>query len=154
MFQRKTKLALPLRMNLKSILPQFQDLRLSLVLVTAPAVFALSSAEQESTPLELSRIARPWEFLSAVGTRAGLFGNEAGNVEAWVYPLKIFRNFRLRFHVDGRVIPAEALIRTVTVRPESCTIYYVGDTFSVANTFLFTILESGAYIKIEAEAET
>src|SRR2546427_6419840 len=73
-------------------------------------------ADQKSSSLELTRTARPWEFLSAVGTRAGLFGNEAGDFEAWVYALKIFRNFRLRFHVDGRVIPAEALIRTVTVR--------------------------------------
>src|SRR5206468_3589427 len=123
-------------------------LLLILFLAAAPIV-----ADQKSNSLELTRTARPWEFLSAVGTRAGLFGNEAGNFEAWVYALKIFRNFRLRFHVDGRVIPAEALIRTVTVRPESCTIYYVGDTFSVAETLLIPINESGAYIKIDAETE-
>src|SRR5881296_3830579 len=123
-------------------------LLLILFLAAAPIV-----ADQKSNSLELTRTARPWEFLSAVGTRAGLFGNEAGNFEAWVYPLKIFRNFRLRFHVDGRVIPAEALIRTVTVRPESCTIYYAGDTFSVAETLLIPINESGAYIKIDAETE-
>src|SRR5438445_3948149 len=86
-------------------------LLLILFLAAAPIV-----ADQKSNSLELTRTARPWEFLSAVGTRAGFFGNEAGNFEAWVYPLKIFRNFRLRFHVDGRVIPAEALIRTVTVQ--------------------------------------
>src|SRR5881628_3342054 len=123
-------------------------LLLILFLAAAPIV-----ADQKSNSLELTRTARPWEFLSAVGTRAGLFGNEAGNFEAWVYALKIFRNFRLRFHVDGRVIPAEALIRTVTVRPESCTIYYAGDTFSVAETLLIPINESGAYIKIDAETE-
>src|SRR3989441_14505 len=110
-------------------------------------------ADQKSSSLELTRTARPWEFLSAVGTRAGFFGNEAGNFEAWVYPLKIFRNFRLRFHVDGRVIPAEALVRTVTVRPESCTIYYAADSFSVAETFLIQINESGASIKLDTETE-
>src|SRR5256886_1427489 len=123
---------------------------LLLILFLAPAPIV---ADQKSNSLELTRTARPWEFLSAVGTRAGLFGNEAGNFEAWVYPLKIFRNFRLRFHVDGRVIPAEALARTVTVRPESCTIYYAGDTLSVAETLLIPINESGAYIKIDAETE-
>jgi glycogen debranching enzyme len=119
-------------------------------------VFLASSpivAEQKSTPLELTRTVRPWEFLAAVGQRAGMFGNEAGNLEAWVYPLKIFRNFHLRFRTGGRVIPAEALVRTVTVRPESCTIYYVGDTFSVAETLLIPINDSGAYIKIDAETE-
>jgi glycogen debranching enzyme len=119
-----------------------------LFLVAVPSV-----AEEKSTPLELTRTARTWEFLSAVSTRAGLFGNEAGNFEAWVYPLKIFRNFHLRFHTEGRVIPAEALVRRVTVRPESCTIYYAGDTFSVAETLLIPINEPGAYIKIDAETE-
>jgi glycogen debranching enzyme len=121
---------------------------LLLFLVAVPSV-----AEEKSTPLKLTRTARTWEFLSAVSTRAGLFGNEAGNFEAWVYPLKIFRNFNLRFHTEGRVIPAEALVRRVTVRPESCTIYYAGDTFSVAETLLIPINEPGAYIKIDAETE-
>jgi glycogen debranching enzyme len=121
---------------------------LLLFLAAAPIV-----AEQKSTPLELTRTARPWEFLAAVGQRAGIFGNEAGNLEAWVYPLKIFGNFHLRFRTDGRVIPAEALVRTVRVHPESCTIYYVGDTFSVAETLLIPINEPGAYIKIDAETE-
>src|SRR5438552_18570793 len=85
-------------------------LRLILFLAAAPSV-----ADQKSNSLGLTRTARPWEFLSAVGTRAGPSGNEAGNFEAWVYPMKIIRNFRLRFHVDRLVIPAEALIPTVTV---------------------------------------
>src|SRR5919109_3767475 len=110
-------------------------------------------AAPRSASLELTRTARPWEFLSAVGARAGLFGNEAGQFEAWAYPLKIFRHFHLRFRTDGRVIPAEALVRTVTVRPESCTIYYTGDTFSVAETLLVPINEAGAYIKIDVETE-
>src|SRR5207237_6226156 len=99
---------------------------LILFLAAAPIV-----ADHKSNSLELTRTARPWEFLSAVGTRAGLFGNEAGNFEAWVYPLKIFIHFSIRFHVDGRVIPAEALARTVTVRPEPGTIYFSAGTFSV-----------------------
>ena len=31
------------------------------------------------------------------GTRAALFGNESGRMEAWVYPLKFLRDFRLQF---------------------------------------------------------
>src|SRR5436190_15712944 len=72
-----------------------------------------SPAEGRADALELSRPTRSWEFLSAVGTRAGLFGNEAGRMEAWVYPLKLFRDFRLRFETEGRVLPAETLARTV-----------------------------------------
>src|SRR5437899_5148128 len=83
------------------------------------AVLICTIAGAQSAELELSRSARPWEFFCATGTRAGLFGNESGNLEAWVYPLKIFRNFHVRFLMDGRTVPAETLVRTVTVRPES-----------------------------------
>jgi glycogen debranching enzyme len=103
--------------------------------------------------LELSRPVRPWEFLSATGTRASLLGNEAGQMEAWVYPLKIFRGFHLQFHTEGRTLPAETLARTVTVRPESATIVYTGDTFSVRERFCVPVKEPGALIVLEVETE-
>jgi glycogen debranching enzyme len=108
-------------------------------------------AEEASLPVELSRADRPWEFLSSVGQRAGLFGNETGNIEAWVYPLKILRDFHLNFLVDGRKIPAEALARTLTVRPESSAILYTGDTFAVRETFFVPVHEPGAVIIIDVE---
>jgi hypothetical protein len=46
-----------------------------------------------------------------------MFGNEAGTIEAWVYPLKLLRDFHLVFHVDDRTLPAESLARTVSVQP-------------------------------------
>jgi glycogen debranching enzyme len=124
-----------------------------LILVAAFLTFlsSLAQAADPSRPLELSRTNRPWEFLPITGTRAGLFGNEAGQFEAWVYPLKILRDFRLRFHQEGRVIPAEALARTATVRPESSTILYTGDTFAVRETFFVPVREAGAVIIIEVE---
>jgi len=67
--------------------------------------------------LEISRAARPWEFLAAVGKRAGLFGNESGRVEACTYPLKILRDLRMTILTEGREIPAETLVRTVIARP-------------------------------------
>ena len=108
-------------------------------------------AAEPSRSLELSRTDRPWEFLPSVGQRAGLFGNETGNFEAWVYPLKILRDFHLRFLVDGRVVPAESLARTLTVRPESSTILYTGDTFAVRETLFVPVHESGAVIIVEVE---
>jgi glycogen debranching enzyme len=105
----------------------------------------------QSRSLELSRTDRPWEFFSATGTRAGLFGNESGNLEAWVYPLKIFRNFHLHFLTEGRSLPAESLARTVSVRPESSTIIYTGDTFSVTETLFAPVHERGAVITFEVE---
>ena len=107
----------------------------------------VSAADQPS--LELSRPIRSWEFLSATGTRAGLFGNEAGNLEAWVYPLKIMRNFHLNFIVDGQVLPAESLARSLVTRPESNTIVYANNTFSVRETLFVPVHEQGAIIRLE-----
>src|SRR2546421_1491424 len=110
-----------------------------------------TAAAPTPSELELFRPVRPWEFLSALGTRAALLGNEAGQMEAWVYPLKILRDFRLRFHVGGEIIPAEALARTVTVRPESATVVYASDTFQVQETFFVPVQEQGAVIVVDVQ---
>src|SRR5882762_640914 len=118
-----------------------------------PSAVLAAPAEQRAHALELSRPVRTWEFLSAVGTRASLLGNEAGRMEAWVYPLKLLRDFRLQFHTEGRVLPAESLARTLISRPESSTIVYTSDTFSVGATFFVPVNEPGAIIALEIETE-
>ncbi len=75
-------------------------------------------------------------------------------MEAWVYPLKIFRDFHLNFHVDGRTLPAESLARTLITRPESSTIVYTGDKFSVRETFFVPLREPGAVILLDVETES
>src|SRR5262249_11650923 len=119
----------------------------------AMAAILLAGLCQAADTLELSRPARPWEFACSTGQRAGMFGNEGGQFEAWVYPLKILRNFHLRFLTEGRVIPAETLVRTAIARPESFTLVYSGDTFSVRETFFVPVTEAGAIIKIDIETE-
>jgi glycogen debranching enzyme len=117
------------------------------------AVTANAAENDHPTSLELTRPVRTWEFLSAVGTRAGIFGNESGRIEAWVYPLKIFRDFHLRFHTEDRALPAESLARTIIVRPEATTIVYTSDTFSVRETFFVPVDQPGAIIAFEVETE-
>jgi glycogen debranching enzyme len=103
--------------------------------------------------LELSRSARPWEFLSSVGKKASLLGNESGAVEAWVYPLKILRDLRLAILTEGRTIPAESLVRTVIAHPESTTLIYSSDTFSIRETFVAPLDQPGAVIELQVETE-
>lgn len=112
------------------------------------------TAPEVPRSLKLTRAIRPWEFLSALGTRAGLLGNEAGRMEAWVYPLKIFRDLHLKFHVGGQTLAADSLARTLITRPEASTIVYAGDTFSVRETFFVPVKEPGAVIILEVETET
>src|SRR5215470_13630300 len=103
--------------------------------------------------LRITRSARPWEFLATVGRKSSLLGNESGVVEAWVYPLKILRDLRLIIHTEGREIPAESLVRTVIAHPESATLVYAGDTFSIQETLFAPVDEPGAIIQIQVETE-
>src|SRR5579863_58985 len=127
----------------------------AVALLLIQSLGALVSDAQSAPPkkLEISRPARPWEFLAAVGKRAGLLGNETGKVEAWVYPLKILRDLQLTILTEGREIPAETLVRTVIARPESTTLVLAGDTFSVRETFFVPVDQPGAVIEIQVETE-
>jgi glycogen debranching enzyme len=126
---------------------------LGIWLVCAVVALAQEPAQGPELPRELSRTVRTWEFLPVVGTRAGLFGNEAGRLEAWVYPLKIFRDFHLTFHVGDRALPADSLARTLTVHPDSASILYVGDSFRVRETLCVPVNEAGAVILLDVETE-
>jgi len=135
--------------------PRFLAILLFLPFVASVVIARSRDSSNVAEPsLELSRPVRPWEFLCAVGARAGIFGNESGHVEAWVYPLKLLRDFHLKFHVGGRVLPAETLARTVVVRPESTAIVYSGDTFVVRETFFVPVSEPGAVILMDVDTET
>ena len=90
--------------------------------------------------------------MPAVGHKAALFGHESGVVEAWVYPMKLFRDFQLVFHVADRAIPAESLVRSIEVRPEAVTLAYSSDTFSARETFFVPPEEQGAVIALEVSA--
>jgi glycogen debranching enzyme len=127
-----------------------------LFFLLAFAWFLLSgslAAPQTAHPLELSRTVRSWEFLPVTGTRAGLFGDETGRFEAWTYPLKILRGFHLTFHVGDRALPAESLARTLTVKAESASILYAGDSFRVRETLCVPVNEMGAVIVLDIETE-
>lgn len=115
-------------------------MRTSLWLLLLPPMFAAG--------LEISRPARTWEFVDATGPRAAFFGREDGVFEAYVYPLKIFKDLRLRFRVGSRVIPAESIVRTITSRPGSCTLTYSGDEFQAEQTIAASVTEPGLVIHI------
>ena len=141
-------------MNFKVVRGALLRLRILHICLIALCYACIPSAAQQSRDgLELTRTIRSWEFLPVVGPRAGIFGDETGRFEAWVYPLKIFRDYHLTFHVGDRALLAESLARTLTVRPESASILYVGDSFRVRETLCVPINEPGAIITLEVETE-
>jgi len=131
--------------------PLRQSILLALPLLSMLSAHSLpAQVPQGRTPaLEISRAVRPWEFLDVTGTRAALLGSESGRFEAWVYPLKVLRNFHLLFHAEDHILQAESLARTLIVRPESTTILYASDTFTVRETMVVPIDKPGALIYLD-----
>ena len=127
---------------------------MTLALALSCLLCASSAAAQTASALpEISPSERHGAFVSAVGRRAALLGTDGGQFEAWVYPLKILRDLHLRFHVDGRTLPAEPLARTVITRPQSSTIVYSYGPFQVRETLFVPIHEPGAIITFDIRTE-
>jgi glycogen debranching enzyme len=119
-------------------------IRAGMLLFLAGTVFAAP---------ELSRPARHWEFMDAVGPRAAMLGAESGTFEAWVYPLKLIRDFRLVFNLDGRPMPAESLARRVIARPGSFSLLYSGDEFQVTETFVVPVDQPGILVRLQVNTD-
>lgn len=100
---------------------------------------------------ELSREARPTELIAVLGQRSAVLGHESGRFEAWAYPLKILHDFHLSVKVGGEVLEGDSLVRSITVRPESTTLVYAGDSFSIRETLTVPIDAPAALIRLEID---
>ncbi|WP_321474527.1 hypothetical protein [uncultured Paludibaculum sp.] len=89
----------------------------------------------------INKPAQPNKFLEAVGRRAALLGREDGNFEAWVYPIKILRDFQLSVYIDNALepTPLSGLAETVEVRPGHVTITHVTAAFTVRQTWVASL---------------
>ena len=127
-----------------------QVLLLALAVLASP-LFAESPCDGTGA-LTLTRAARNWQFLDAVGPHAGLLGREDGTFEAWIYPLKLFRDFELKFRVGDVVLNGDAIPRTITVRPESSSVKYIYDSFTACATWFVPVNERAAIVEIEVNS--
>ncbi len=126
-----------------------------LLVITSQLALSQSAEVAGSSGIKLPEIVRPirpWEFLSATGQRAALYGREDGDFEAWVYPMKVLKHFHLRFHSEGKVFEASTLARTLIARPEAPTIVYASNSFQVKETLLVPIESAGAVLIFEVQS--
>jgi hypothetical protein len=72
-------------------------------------------------------------FFDVTGHKAGVFGRQTGEFEAWIYPIKLLHGFRLEFQEAHLLEPirGEPLLREIITRPESTTFVYVHPKFTV-----------------------
>jgi hypothetical protein len=105
-------------------------------------------------PIELSQPVRRGKYVEAAGRRAVLMGREEGLFEAWVYPMKIVRDLRLSFTVEGYSYPLDSrdLAELVTVRPECSTITYAHPAFVVRAHLLTPLDEPGSLLLLDVDS--
>jgi hypothetical protein len=122
-----------------------------LVAEDLPAVprFAISPS-----PIGLRNDVRPRQYLGVVGRRSAWLGQETGEAELWVHPLKL----ATRFHIDFRIpeydepVRGADVARTVEVRPELTTITYSHATFTVRQHILAPLAEPGLLVLLEVDS--
>lgn len=107
-----------------------------------------------TVPFELSGPAIPSRFVNAVGQKAGIWGFESGVLEGWVYPLKVFHDFRLAFQIEGSptIDAGETLVRAVRVRPESVDLQYSAEQYTITETLFTPRNEPGFAISLKVRA--
>jgi glycogen debranching enzyme len=121
------------------------------IVLFASSLFAQSPCDNTG-PLTLTRPARNWQFLDAVGPHAGILGREDGSFEAWIYPLKLFRDFHFKFRVGDIALEGEAIPHTITVRPESASVKYIYDSFTACATWFVPIDDRAAIVDLEVNS--
>ncbi|GIU75195.1 MAG: hypothetical protein KatS3mg004_2282 [Bryobacteraceae bacterium] len=113
------------------------------------AVLCAASAE----PPFLQKPAQPNRYIAANGRRAALLGFEDGRLEAWVFPIKVLRDFRLWIFVDQALepVPLADLAETVEVRPGGVTLTHVHPAFTVRQTWAVSPSEPVAAVLLDVD---
>lgn len=120
--------------------------------VAAEASFPAFPIPETALTLRAEATAR--RFIAAHGRRGMIVGYAAASLEGWVYPFRIFHNFRVGFRPEGTsdVLPGSALIREVSVNPESATRVYSAQNFTVKETLFVPLDLAGFVILYQVES--
>jgi len=104
-------------------------------------------------PIELTRTARPGQYIEAVGRKAALFGHESGVFESWVFPVKLFHDARLSIQVEGQDAPVDfsANVERIITRPEATTLVASNQLFTIRAHFLTPIQEQGSLVLLDID---
>ena len=108
----------------------------------------------ESNPLALERLAKPGTPFDKVGRKFAILGDESGSFEAWAYPLKLLRSFEFSFFIGSSTRPflAKDLVHTISTTPETTTLTFTYQSFSISAIYITPIDEPGAVILLDVDS--
>jgi glycogen debranching enzyme len=88
---------------------------------------------EESAPLKIIRETVPSKPFTVIGPRGAILGQQDGSFEAWIYPWKIFANFRITAEMQGYSVPIDVNDHSavIEVRPDHTTITFAHANFTI-----------------------
>ncbi|MBI5282065.1 MAG: hypothetical protein HY858_10315 [Candidatus Solibacter usitatus] len=118
----------------------------------AAVILALLAATLPAQPV-VNKPAQPNKFMEAVGRRAALLGREDGTFEAWVYPIKVLRDFRLSVYVDDALEPVglAALAETAEVRAGRVTLTHAHAAFTIRQSWVAAVDRPAAVVLLDID---
>jgi glycogen debranching enzyme len=129
----------------------------ALLLVASALLAAAMPASGEDKPdarlsMQTDAVA-PERFVAAHGERALLMGYSGAGLEAWAYPIQLFRNYRVSFLAGGsdEAIPGVKILRRIVYRPEEIVRIYVGPDFEVREHLFVPLNKPGVVLTYEVE---
>lgn len=96
---------------------------------------------------------QPSHYAESVGRRAALLGHEDGTFEAWVYPVKVLRDFRLSVYFDGALepLPLADLAERIAAGPARVTITHAHAAFTIRQTWVAALDKPAAVVWLEID---
>jgi hypothetical protein len=93
---------------------------------------------QDTVPLKIVRDAIPAMPFTVIGPRGAILGQQDGSFEAWIFPWKIFSNFRITAEMQNYPVPIDVnnQAAAIEVRPDHTTITFSHANFTVREVFV------------------
>ncbi|HEY3991021.1 MAG TPA: hypothetical protein VGM02_17105 [Acidobacteriaceae bacterium] len=90
--------------------------------------------------LRIERHAEPEKPFTVAGECGAFMGQQDGQFEAWLFPVKILSHMRIQAQVEGYDVPIDvnALAAEIDVEPDHTTITYSHIAFTLRETFFAT----------------
>jgi hypothetical protein len=103
------------------------------VAVRGQALHSIARLPDLDDPLAIRQLAVPNRPFSVIGERGAVLGSQAGEFEAWLFPVKILAGFRISAELEGYPVPIDinAQASSIQVSPSETVITYSHATCTV-----------------------
>jgi hypothetical protein len=96
--------------------------------------------ETSHTPLHLQQHAEPFKPFTVAGECGAFVGQQDGQFEAWLFPVKVLSHMQIQARVEGYDVPIDVNEHAseIVVEPDHTTITYAHIAFALHETFFAT----------------